>query len=91
MSTEGLEPDAVVALQFNDLALAEELATWCSGEVAKRIDVDSADETERTVILVPTSHGPLQAHFGDWVVRRGEGDYYPCTPEKFALLHEPVL
>ena len=89
MSEPGLDPDAVVALQFNDLTMADELATWCGGEVARRVDIEGSEE-ERTVILVPTDKGPLPAHFGDWVVRRGEGDYYPCAPEKFALLHEPV-
>jgi hypothetical protein len=84
-----LEPDAVVALHFNDLALADELAQWCSGEVARRVDVDGPEE-QRVVVLVPTDKGPLPAHFGDWIVRRDEGDYYPCTPETFALLHEPV-
>jgi len=84
-----LGPAAVVALQFNDLAVAEELATWCSGEVALRADIDGSEQ-ERTVILVPTEKGPLPAHFGDWIVRREEGDYYPCTAEKFALLHEPL-
>lgn len=90
MTDAALPPDEVVALQFNDLAVAEDIAAWCSGEVARRVDVAGPDE-QRIVILVPTDRGPLPAHFGDWVVRRGEGDYYPCTPDKFALLHEPVV
>lgn len=89
MTDEELPPGEVAALQFTDATVAEDLAAWCAGEVVKRIDVDGSD-VERTVILVPTDKGPLPAHLGDWVVRRGEGDYYPCGPEKFALLHEPV-
>jgi hypothetical protein len=81
--------DAVVALRFDDLSVADELATWCGGEVVKRVDVQGTDE-ELTVILVPTDKGPLPAHFGDWIVRRGEGDHYPCSPEEFALRHEPL-
>jgi hypothetical protein len=83
--------DAVVALRFDDLAVADELATWCGGEVVKRVDVALADEQARTVILVPTDRGPRPAHFGDWIVRRGKGDHHPYTPEEFALLHEPLL
>ena len=84
-------PDAdVVALRFDELAIAEDLATWCGGEVARRADIEGPDEV-RTVVLVPTAKGPLPAHLGDWIVRRGEGDYYPCDPETFALRHEPVI
>jgi hypothetical protein len=88
VTDEGLE-DAVVALRFDDLAVAEELATWCGGEVVKRVDIEG-DEQARTVILVPTDKGPRPAHYGDWIVRRGEGDHYPCPPDEFALRHEPL-
>jgi hypothetical protein len=83
------EQDAVTALQFTDLTIADDLAGWCSGEVTKRVDIDGPD-AERTVILVPTAKGPKAAHLGDWIVRRAEGDFYPCQPDEFALLHEPV-
>lgn len=90
MTTPELAPDTVVALQFSDVSSAEDLAHWCAGEVARRVDVDG-DEDVRTVILVPTDKGPLPAHLGDWIVRREEGDFYPCPPEEFALRHEPVV
>ena len=80
----------VVALRFDDLSIAEDLATWCAGEVAHRADAEGPDE-ELTVILVPTAKGPLPARVGDWIVRRDEGDYYPCDPETFAARHVPVV
>ena len=87
------EPDleeAVVALRFDDVGVAEDLATWCGGEVVKRIDIDGTAE-ERTVILVPTDKGPLPAHVGDWIVRRSEGVHHVYPPDEFALLHEPLV
>jgi hypothetical protein len=84
-----LDARAVTALQFTEVAIADDLAAWCSGEVTRRVDVEGSPD-ELTVILIPTSKGPKAAHVGDWIVRRAEGDYYPCTPEKFALLHEPI-
>jgi hypothetical protein len=79
-----MTPDAVVALQFTEPAIAEELAAWCGGEATKRV------EDDEPVILVPTAKGPKAAHLQDWIVRRDDGDYYPCTPERFALLHDPL-
>jgi hypothetical protein len=90
MSAEELEPAEVVALQFTAVTDAADLAAWCGGEVARRIDVDAGSE-ECTVVLVPTAKGALPAHVGDWIVRRGEGDFFPYDAEKFALLHEPVV
>lgn len=84
-----LPPDEVVALRFDELAIADELAAWCGGEVALRSDIEEPNE-DRTVILVPTAKGPQPASFGDWIVRRSEGDFYPCSPDKFALLHDPL-
>jgi hypothetical protein len=84
-----MTPAEVAALQFTEVAIADDLATWCGGEVTKRVDAEGSDE-ELAVILVPTTKGPKAAHLGDWIVRRDEADYYPCTAERFALLHEPV-
>jgi hypothetical protein len=85
MNDPELEPAEVVALQFSADTDAADLAAWSGGEVTRRLDDDAV------VVLVPTVKGPLPAHVGDWIVRRGEGDFLPYDPESFALLHEPVL
>ena len=87
--SDQLAEDEVVALRYDEIAVTEELASWCNGEVARREGADGPDE-DALVILVPTAKGPLPAQFGDWIVRRDEGDFYPCSPETFAALHQPL-
>ncbi len=74
----------VTALRYDEQAVAADLATWCGGEVEP-----SAHDHPPT-IWVPTKKGPRPASLGDWIVRRGWGDYYPCSPEDFAATHEPL-
>jgi hypothetical protein len=72
----------VVALHFDEPAIAEELASWCEGAVVEGID--------GPVVDVPTLDGPHPAALGDWVVRRGDGDFVACSPEEFAAHYAPA-
>jgi hypothetical protein len=78
-----------VSLPFDRLLAGDDLT--CSRAHVRGLQRGGIlTDEELTVILVPTDKGPLPAHFGDWIVRRGEGDHYPCSPEEFALRHEPL-
>lgn len=78
------EDKIVTALRYDEPALAQELASWCGGELQLSASGDVAP-----TIWVPTRSGPRPASLGDWIVRREWGDYYPCSPEDFAATHEP--
>ncbi len=77
------QDDLVTALRYDEAAVVDELAQWCAGEV-------ESPETGAPVIWVPTLKGPRPACLGDWIVRRGWGDYYPCSAADFAAKHEPL-
>ncbi len=79
------DPSLVTALRYDEPAVAEELATWCGGELEV-----AQDEAVPPTIWVPTVKGPRPAAVGDWIVRRASGDYYPCTAAVFEARHEPV-
>jgi len=55
-------------------------------KVPKENEARPVTETE----TVETSHGPVQATPGDYVVRDDNGDVYPVSGDKFFDLYEPV-
>lgn len=87
MSIEDPAPDEVVALRFDETAVAEDIAAWCGGKV-ERTPVLDGEPT--TCIWVPTPKGPRAALLGDWVVRRGEEDHAVLDSTAFAALHSPA-
>lgn len=88
MSDMGSEDVAALetALRYDEAAVAAELAAWCGGELGHSQTVPDAPP----VVWVPTRQGPAPASFGDWIVRRVSGDFYPCAAEDFAATHEQV-
>lgn len=86
MDTEGLAPDEVVALHFDVVEVAPEVAAWCGG----RVEVaPGADGEPVTTVWVPTDKGPRAALLGDWVVRRPAAeDPEDADAARFAVLDE---
>lgn len=41
-------------------------------------------------IVVPTREGNLLASWEDWIIKGVEGEFYPCKPDTFIKLYEPV-
>ena len=77
MSLEDLAPDEVIALRFEDLGVAEELALWCDGGVLGEC------------VTVPSKGGLATASVGDWIVRDPSGDFSVLPHEKFVLRYGP--
>lgn len=87
MPIDALEPDEVLALRFDEPAVADELAAWCGGQVER---AQAADGTGTATVWVPTAKGPRPAVLGDWVVRRADGDHAVQDPVAFAAMHGPA-
>ena len=87
MPIDALQPDEVLALRFDEEAVAPELAAWCGGRV--ELATDDAGAVTSTV-WVPTAKGPRPAVLGDWVVRRAPDDHAVLDPTAFAATHGPA-
>jgi len=86
MSLDALSPDEVLALRFDEKAVAEELADWCAGSI-ERVATESG--TIVTTIWVPTVKGPRPAMLGSWIVRAADGSVTVMDAEDFAARHAP--
>lgn len=88
MSLDKPAPDEVLALRYDEVAAAEDLATWCQGHVERLVSLDG---TERPpVVWVPTRREPKAAMLGDWIVRDPDGSFRAYSPEAFAARFEPA-
>jgi hypothetical protein len=87
MSIEEPAPDEVVALRFDEAAVAEEIAAWCGGRV-EHTPVHEGSPT--TCVWVPTAKGPRAALLGDWVVRHAPDQHEVMDSTTFAALHTPA-
>ena len=82
------DPSLVVALRFDESAVAQELADWCGGSV---VQDDPLDPTSPVIaVRVPTRQGSALAERGDWVVRTPDGDYTTMRHSEFVARHEPL-
>jgi hypothetical protein len=43
-----------------------------------------------TTVFVRTLEGEMQASPGDWIIRGTAGELYPCKPDIFEAIYEPV-
>lgn len=41
-------------------------------------------------LVVATLEGPLHASPGDWIIKGTKGEFYPCKPDIFTDIYEPV-
>lgn len=44
----------------------------------------------RGVIFIDTLEGTMEASSGDYIIRGVSGEYYPCKPDIFRQIYEPV-
>lgn len=41
-------------------------------------------------LFVDTKEGRMRANRGDWVIKGIAGEFYPCKPEIFEQIYEPI-
>ena len=72
-------PVVIEAMQWNgpadDSALAAFAGNWVS--IGARV-------------YITTPEGAMSVSPGDWVIRGTKGEFYPCKPDIFATIYQPV-
>ena len=82
------DPSLVVALRFDETALAEDLAAWCGGSLVPDDPLDP--DSPAIAVRVSTRGGSVLAERGDWVVRDPDGGYTAMRHSEFIARHEPL-
>lgn len=90
-----MKPVFIDAIQFTGDNLFE-VAEFMGKTLAEfQITVDAILRTdgmygENTHIHTRTREGVMTANYGDWIIKGGSGEYYPCKPDIFENTYEKV-
>ena len=63
------------------------VAEWCGG--ASHL-MRHDDEDPPPGIEITTREGVMRADPGDWIIKGGQGEFYPCKPDIFEATYEPA-
>ena len=80
---ECMQLDDGITPHHEHLCSAQEVAEWCGGEVI------ADPEGGMPSVCVPTLHGDVPAHPGEWVIQ-GIIDFYPLKKHQFPDACDPV-
>lgn len=76
------KPTVIEAIQFDGRNFAA-IQSALAGSQIKVAD-------DRKCIDVTTNHGTVTASVGDFIIKGLNGEVYPCKPDTFQRLHEPM-
>lgn len=79
-------PVVIVAVQFTDPSVGEDIANWCGGRLVKNAPGPGSDIVYE--ILIPTLEGNMIASMNDWVIRGNKGEFYTCKPDIFLQTYD---
>lgn len=68
---------------------AEEVASWCGGQVVHDVKPSDHDDVA-TWVRIPTLEGVMTAQLGDWVIKGVQGEFYPVKNDIFEATYERV-
>lgn len=82
------KPMMVEAMRFYaDHLVMTEVAKWCGGRIES--EAKPSDHNDVAYWLeIPTLEGVMKASPGDYVIKGGQGEFYPCKPEIFEATYE---
>lgn len=83
MSKYITKPVEIEAVQY--LGNIEEIEDFINNKVFKY-----SDTTDGHFIGISTFMGTIKVELGDYIIKNGSDDYYPCKPDIFKSLYTKV-
>lgn len=65
-------------------------APWLSEAYLKAVDQPGALFSNGDGLMIRTLEGDLHVSPGDWIIQGTAGEIYPCKPDIFEGIYEPV-
>jgi hypothetical protein len=91
-----VEVEAVRFVEMMEGSVVEEFkaeglpAPWISEAYLKPMDEPGSLFSNGNGLMIRTLEGDLHVSPGDWIIRGTAGEIYPCKPEIFEQIYEPV-
>ena len=87
------KPVVIEAVQFVDMESYLAIVNWWKSWKTETLDATEKFEFRggpKSIMLVSTLEGWMSASVGDWIIRGIKDEVYPCKPDIFADIYEPV-
>ncbi len=68
----------------------DELEAWVRSSSGDDV-VSRFQAYDDGTLQIQTLEGTMTAQPGDWIIRGGKGEFYPCKPDIFEATYEPAL
>ena len=80
---------------FRKKPVVIEAVQWIGGlesyeEVCQLMTGVLADPMGNGRLSIPTLGGDVVASLDDWIIKGTQGEFYPCKPDIFETVYEPV-
>jgi len=82
------KPIVIEAIQFTDLSSINRMCNLWAGSFMAIADFDSDEDKDN--FFLQTMEGCMCASKGDWIIKGGNGEFYPCKPDIFEKTYEKV-
>ncbi len=79
------KPVEIEALQWTGQN-HKEVSNFCRNSYFFHIEIDKSS----TTIYIETSKGTIIAKEGDYIIKDGKGEYYPCKEDVFNLTYDKI-
>lgn len=95
------KPVVVEAMKFVELGKVEckyglhtehnsqEISDFIGQPLHVRVNPNGKPEG-KTVLIIKTLEGDMEASLGDWIIKGVNGEFYPCKPDIFEKTYEPA-
>jgi hypothetical protein len=95
MSTFRKKPVEVEAVQWNGEVIVGGAPQWLAAVGEDLADAPIALDPGQVAfvgdqVFIGTLEGMISASPGDWIIKGTAGELYPCKPDIFAEIYEPV-
>ena len=84
------KPVTIECMQFTDKVSALEIEKWVevSNEILLELYYDENGLTDKSFFSIQTYAGELIANLGYWIIRKDQGEFYPCKPDIFEATYD---
>ena len=83
-------PIIVEAFQYG-VTPEVDLPAWAKDAISRElVKPFTAEAGSLRWAEIETLEGTMRANYGDWIIKGIKGEFYPCKPDVFMRLYEPV-
>ena len=80
------KPVVIDAVQFLDTTES----MLALGELMDKEVIVDYEDSDNPVMRIATLEGTMTANLGDYIIKGGADELYPCKPDIFEATYEPV-